>query len=353
MAAAASREVGRSEGESVYRAMVVTDLDGTLFQRQHRVSQANVRTLHRLGERGILRVIATGRNLYSARKVLDPGFPVDFLIFSTGAGVMDWRAQRLIRSVSMRPRGLRRAFHLLRRLRADFMVHRPVPVNHYFVYFYSGRENPDFHARLGIYREFATPGQDGMLPMRRASQLLAVEPVRASAGPTPPGAPAGEPSPADALPCDGPSATGEPAPEWDPVRPAGPPPCPLFELLRRNLRGLNVVRTTSPLDGRSRWIEVFPPQVLKSLAAAWLAERLRIDRGAVLALGNDFNDLDLLEWAPHGYLVGGAAPELLERFPQVCTGGEEDFSAAVDRWEREVLGPGWGFGYSGAPAAGS
>jgi len=311
--------------------MVVTDLDGTLFQKQQRVSAANLDALHRLGQERVLRVIATGRNLYSARKVLPREFPVDFVIFSTGAGIVDWPAQRLIRAVTMRSGELERAFRLLRGHRLDFMVHRPVPENHYFVYFASGRENPDFRARLGIYREFAIPGSDGALPMRRASQLLAIEP----------------------------QATGEPPPRWGSAPavwgstpPDGPAISSLLEELRRELRGLNVVRTTSPLDGRSRWIEIFPAEVLKSLAASWLAARFGIDRSAVLALGNDFNDLDLLEWAPHGFLVGGAAPELLGRFPQVSTGGEQDFSAAVERWLREAPSPSPGRPRSGGPGAG-
>ena len=314
--------------------MVVTDLDGTLFQRQKRVSAANLDALQRLGRERVLRVIATGRNLYSARKVLPPEFPVDFVIFSTGAGIMDWPTQRLVRVVTMRPGELERAFRLLRGLRLDFMVHRPVPENHYFVYFASGRENPDFRARLGIYREFATPGSDGALPMRRASQLLAIEPQPDAQGDAPD-------------PATGVSSAGGPPPEF-PV-PAAPS---LLEVLRGELRGLNVVRTTSPLDGRSRWIEIFPAEVLKSLAASWLAARFGIDRSTVLALGNDFNDLDLLQWAPHAFLVGGAAPELLGRFPQVSTGGEQDFSAAVERWLREAPVPDPGRFHPGGPGAG-
>jgi hydroxymethylpyrimidine pyrophosphatase-like HAD family hydrolase len=282
--------------------MVVTDLDGTLFQRQQQVSPENLQTLRRLGEDGVLRVIATGRHLFSARKVLSPEFPIDFLIFSTGAGIMDWPAQRLVRSVTMGLKDLRRAFGSLRQRGLDFMVHRPLPDNHYFVYYRSGRENPDFQARLAVYRQFATPGKDGVLPMRRASQFLAVEPdvgVQESVRDLP-----------------GPS---------------------LLRSLRRDLQGLNVVRTTSPLDGRSRWIEVFPSKVSKSLAAAWLAGSLGVDRRMVLGVGNDFNDLDLLEWAPHGFLVGGAAPELLERFPQVSRGGDDDFSEVVALWEGEAL----------------
>ena len=100
--------------------MVVTDLDGTLFQRDRRPSPRNLRTLVELGRRGRLRVIATGRNLFSARKVLPPDFPVDYLLFSSGAGIMDWPAQELLRSVTMGREEVDRAFRALAARRLDF-----------------------------------------------------------------------------------------------------------------------------------------------------------------------------------------------------------------------------------------
>ena len=44
--------------------MVITDLDGTLLNRERKVSDRDAATLRRCAERGIVRVIATGRNLY-------------------------------------------------------------------------------------------------------------------------------------------------------------------------------------------------------------------------------------------------------------------------------------------------
>ena len=71
------------------------------------------------------------------------------------------------------------------------------------------------------------------------------------------------------------------------------------------LPDLTVIRTTSPLDHRSTWIEVFPREVSKSQAAAWLAARHGIRRGDVCAVGNDYNDRDLLE--PRGRTPAGSA----------------------------------------------
>lgn len=276
------------------RAMVVTDLDGTLFQCDRLISPSNLRALEQLGREGVLRVIATGRNLYSARKVLPDGFPIDFLLFSSGAGVLEWAGQRLLRAVSMSPRQVQRALAALAARRLDFMLHRPIPDNHRFYFFRrSGRNNPDFEARLAVYGPFAEPGDIDHPPRGPACQLLAVEP-----------------------------------PEREPSA---------YDDLRRQLSGLTVIRSTSPLDGRSRWIEIFSPRVSKAKAAAWLVRRQRIQRARILAVGNDYNDLDLLEWAPKACLVGGSAPELAERFAVISGSFDADFAAAVEAWRNDRL----------------
>ncbi len=273
------------------RYMVVTDLDGTLFQGGRRISEPNLRALERLGARGVVRVIATGRSLYSARRVLPAQFPLDYLLFSSGAGIVEWRTGRLLRRHSLRPAEVREAFGLLQAQRQDFMLHFPIPHNHRFFFFRSGRANPDFDRRLAIYREFAEEGTPGLLPLRRACQFVVVEPEAVQ-----------------------PSRTEE---------------------LRRFLPGLQVIRTTSPLDARSRWIEIFPAAVSKARSAAWVAARAGASPRAVLAVGNDYNDQELLEWAPYPFLVRESPEELRRRFPTARAPGAEDsdFAEAVALWK--------------------
>ena len=92
-----------------------------------------------------------------------------------------------------------------------------------------------------------------------------------------------------------------------------------FETLRRELHGLSVIRATSPLDGHSMWIEAFAPSVSKSQAAAWLAERHDIAVGNTWAIGNDYNDWDLLRWAGRGAVVQGAPAAMLDEFTAVTS----------------------------------
>jgi hydroxymethylpyrimidine pyrophosphatase-like HAD family hydrolase len=272
--------------------MVITDLDGTLFQKDHRISDRNYQTLLDLGERTIVRVIATGRSLFSAYKVLPLEFPIDFLVFSSGAGIMAWARQELLFSASMNQEEVALAFEALSRRSLDFMVHRPIPDNHHFLYFASDQPNPDFEARCRLYRDFATPGWKQDKPPVEACQLVAIEPF---------------------------------------FRPTS-----CYSEIREELDSLAVIRTTSPLDGRSRWIEIFSNQVSKAQASVRIARNQGVREDRIMAIGNDFNDLDLLGWAARSFVVNDAPGELLARFPRVRSGDESDFSEAVVLWQQEL-----------------
>ena len=269
-------------------AMVVTDLDGTLLDAHARLGATNRQALERLGETGSLRVVATGRSLHSAERVLDAEFPIDYLVFSSGAGILEWRSRALLVAHEMRSEHAQVALDLLLAKGLAFMVHLGVPDNHHFYYHRgTGRvagENPDFDRRCERYEDFAQPLDGRVLDGLRVSQLLAIE-----------------------------------APGSDSH----------YDALATELDHLNVVLTTSPLDHRSRWIEIFPPAASKSQAAEWLRDRHGVAHHDVLAVGNDYNDRDLLEWAHYSYVVANAAPSLKARYALVASNDEQGFAQAV------------------------
>ena len=61
---------------------IITDLDGTLLPRGGSISSGTLEAFRLAGNKGCIRIIATGRNLYSALKILPAGFPIDYLVFS-------------------------------------------------------------------------------------------------------------------------------------------------------------------------------------------------------------------------------------------------------------------------------
>ena len=75
---------------------IITDLDGTLLPRFGSISADTLEAFRLAGNKGCIRIIATGRNLYSALKILPAGFPIDYLVFSSGAGTLRWSDRRLL-----------------------------------------------------------------------------------------------------------------------------------------------------------------------------------------------------------------------------------------------------------------
>jgi len=57
-------------------------------------------------------------------------------------------------------------------------------------------------------------------------------------------------------------------------------------------------------------LDLLPPGVSKGWALARLAGRLGVDRKETMAIGDNWNDVDMLEWAGQGIMMGNAAQEL-------------------------------------------
>ncbi len=261
--------------------MLVTDLDGTLLDSRSALSATNRSALERLGAADVLRVVATGRSLYSAHAVIDSSFPIDYLVFSSGIGVVRWTDGELLAQHAMDPALALEATTLLTALGRDFMVHHGAPDTHRFHHSAVRSGNPDFSRRIARYEGFGEPWLGRVPDGVTVSQLLAVEP---------PGMPSA------------------------------------LERVRAALPALTVVRTTSPLDHASTWIEIFPGHVSKSQTCEWLRRRCGVALVDVVAVGNDHNDDDLLAWAPRAYVVANGVETLRERHAVVSSNDADGFA---------------------------
>ena len=270
------------------KGLFVTDFDGTLLRSDRTFAEADLNALRKLAELHITRVIATGRSIFSFNSVADSMMPVDYVIFSTGAGVVHFQSGKIVRNARLEEGEVDRATRVLMTAQLDFMIHQPIPQNHRFRYVALNSGNTDFDHRISLYKPYATPMEkagDGFGP---ATQLLAVLP-----------------------------------PSQDKS---------IIDDIRKALSDFNVIQTTSPLDGKSTWIEIFPATVSKSLTAQWLATQLNIKPLDIVSLGNDYNDLDLLEWSHTRYVVENAPADLKIRFPAVASNNDCGVAEAIERW---------------------
>ena len=254
------------------RSLFITDFDGTLLTDEKRIAKQDLDTLFRLRNNNIVTAIATGRSLYSLQQALEQiglggdRLPVDYFIFSTGAGIMAVAQGSIIRSLCVTARDVREIITCFDARKLDYMVHRAIPHTRYFLYKSHGEKNPDFQARILLSPRFSKPLNNGQSLYDTATQVLAIIPGKVSVE--------------------------------------------MMAAVRADLFGYSVIHATSPLDHFSSWIEVFNKQVSKSQAASWLASTLNIKQSDVISVGNDYNDQDLLEWSGRGYLVANAAPDL-------------------------------------------
>jgi Cof subfamily protein (haloacid dehalogenase superfamily) len=74
-------------------------------------------------------------------------------------------------------------------------------------------------------------------------------------------------------------------------------------------RECECIRTEYPARDLSI-LDILPPGVSKGWALERLAERLGIDRKETMAIGDNWNDADMLDWAAQGVLMSNASAEL-------------------------------------------
>lgn len=267
--------------------ILFSDLDGTLLRSDHTLSPIDKKTLEDLGKQGIVRVMATGRSLHSFRLVANSDFPADYIIFSTGAGVASLQHFDILKASALKHQEITRTAHILRDAQIDFMLHYSIPHNHTFAFETQGAPNPDFTTRLSMNSQWGHPLED-LGHWMEATQFVAILP---------------------------------------PWRDVG-----IIDEIRAELSDLSIIRATSPFDHQSTWMEIFPRYVSKGTAAAWLCDRLGMLPADSMSIGNDYNDLELLEHTEHSYVVANAPNDLKKRFSTVASNDHNGVSEAIDAW---------------------
>ncbi len=146
-------------------------------------------------------------------------------------------------------------------------------------------ENRDFNSRLTLYEDESSP-LDQNSHLNGASQFVAIFP---------------------------------------------PGKAPSSSLLDK-LKPYSTINATSPINGSSLWLEIFPSNVHKGSGTQWLIDYLKLQNRPVMAVGNDYNDLDLLRWADSAWVVGNSPEELKTEFKVTETCEAGGVSLAIEEW---------------------
>jgi len=265
------------------------DMDGTLLLPGRDFHNEDITALESLGRMNILRVIATGRSPFSFHRMMGQRLlPVDFLVLSSGAGIQNYRTGEFLRTAFMDPDLTSHAVSELLDRGYDFCLQGAVPDSHAFTYRYVSGDNPDMESRIALYTDHCRPLKIGDEKGDSTQIVIIIPPGRQEGA--------------------------------------------LETVTEFMGQSCNILRTTSPLDGESLWIEIFPPSVSKSTGVEWIADMFGLTGEDAAAVGNDYNDHDLLEWVAHAFVVEDSPEHLRTRFREVPSASEGGVAEAARLW---------------------
>ncbi|MBI9062361.1 MAG: HAD family phosphatase [Marinilabiliaceae bacterium] len=270
------------------RQLLATDLDGTILGRDQIFHPNDISVLNQLGKSKVVRVIATGRNLHSALQVIPADFPIDYLVFSSGAGLYDWNRKQILSAFHLGYERAKELVGIFRKYGVEHTLHLPIPENHRFLYSVEQHKHPDFLRYIQLHGSNAVPMNGNVIDQRYTQTLAFI-------------------------------------PDMD-----------LFEKISGLLTDVKSVRATSPIDGKSIWMECFHPRVSKANGIRQVCELTNTHSSQVTVVGNDYNDLDMLKAFEKAFVVQNAPEELRLTHPQL-KGVKE---APLADWYHRIAFPG-------------
>lgn len=107
---------------------------------------------------------------------------------------------------------------------------------------------------------------------------------------------------------------------------------PLYEELRRTLAGVTV-SLTEYVHRDFSLVDVTAKEATKGNALAWRARQLGLSRDQVMAVGDNFNDTEMLEFAGTPVVMGNAVAGLKQRgWHMTGDQNEAGLAQAISRW---------------------
>ena len=270
--------------------LVATDLDGTILKNDKSISDDDLKMLELLGEKKVIRVVATGRNFKKVKEVIPDHLPFDYIAFSSGAGIYEWKNKRLVYSQNLPKKTVNGIIQFFIEKDLNFHLFHAVPDNFRCWYFRGNKSCDEFER----YFEFHNSVSES-LPVKQqidkdACQFLVIFP-------------------------------NEPDLFYQ-----------IKEELQSHFDDIKVVRTSSPLDTDYIWMEIFHKDVSKGNAVKYLCEQEQIHHEMTFGIGNDYNDLDLLNFTFFSYLVENGPEELKACFLKAESNENSAFSRSLKKY---------------------
>ena len=256
--------------------LVVTDLDGTLLKDDKSISKEDVTMLSVLKKKQIFRVAATGRNMNKVVDVIPSLSIFDYIAFSSGAGIYDCRNDKLIYSRNIDIDAVNELNRFLINRDVSFYLSKSIPDNMYYWFYKGNKECNEFAYFFRQHEHFLEElPANGEVSSQANQYLIIFKDYKQF--------------------------------------------CELKENIECFSGHFKILRASSPYLTRYIWMEIFHKDVSKGNAVRFLCNHLDVNQDATIGIGNDYNDLDLLEFTYYSYLADNGPEELKSGYlPAPC-----------------------------------
>jgi len=267
--------------------LVATDLDGTFLKNDRTISQNNMDALLKLGSSNVIRVAATGRNLKKVKEVLTTDTPFDYIVYSSGAGIFDWKEQKQVHFQNIGEHSVKKLVYTFIGRNLNFHAFFPAPDNHLHYYHRGSEYCEEFERYFEFNNAHATELIPGLFSETELCQFLIIIPENEN--------------------------------QFNQLKSEIEAVCP----------EIRVIRSSSPITKGFIWIEIFHHSVSKGNGVKYICNLLNINQEETLGVGNDYNDFDLLEFTRHSFLTENAPKEIKHLYPNVSSNEDDAFANAT------------------------
>lgn len=267
-------------------SLFATDYDGTLLRTDGTFDPGDLQSLEELQRSGCAVILATGRSPFSLKRSLNGRkLPVNGFVLSSGGAVLDGKGA-VLSFHTLSPEETLAAHSAFTSLGLDDVsVQGPYPDSHH-LHWIPGDHGSDFRRRLELYRGYSREIDSAEMV---SSEVIGFAPSEV----------------ADTV----------------------------LERVREKLgERFSVIRATSPIDHRTVWIEIFPAGVDKGHGCDIVRREYGIERSLTAAVGNDWNDVAMLEWASTAFIVENGPSELKAMYRSVPSCDSLGVSTAAAEW---------------------
>ena len=285
--------------------LIALDLDGTLLNSRGELSSRNRRAIDEARAAGVAVALVTGRRFRDARPLaLELGLDVP-VISHNGALTKHARTLETVAVSLMPAEAARRVVRLGREHGADALVSDDHDGPGLLVYDHLSEDNTSLQKYLAWTRRVV--GDEPAGAVRRVPSL-------------------------------------EEYLDHDPLHVAFSGGCSAMERLGTEMKselngGVKMLLTLYPRQDFAL-LDVLHPEASKGAGLAAAAAELRLTSDEVMAVGDNLNDMEMLEWAGTGVVMGNAEASLRESgaFHSTATNDEDGVAVAIERFVLHVVG---------------